>query len=310
MESVGMRAAARDRSGESRRRMAQWRVDLVGLAFVAPFLLAYGAFILWPIVRGFYLSFYSWSLLGTSHFIGLDNYHNLVNDNLFWTDVWHTIEFTLLSTPPLVFLGFVMALLANRKLPMQWLFRLAFFSPYILPVSIVYLVWNWLYSSDYGLFNSWLGHVGLGPVDWLTDANQAMISVVIVTVWWTVGFNFVLYLAGLQDISEDLYEAAALDGAGTWASLFHITIPLLGRTTTLIVILQVLSSLKIFDQIYLLTGGGPEGATRPVLEYIYEQGFVSYRLGYAAAMSYVFFLFILVVSGLQFYLFSRGRAGD
>jgi multiple sugar transport system permease protein len=290
-----------------RGKRAQWRVDLIGLAFVAPFLIAYGLFILWPIGRGFYLSFYSWSLLGTSHYIGLDNYRNLVNDNLFWTDVWHTIEFTLLSTPPLVLLGFVMALLANRKLPMQWLFRLAFFSPYILPVSIVYLIWNWLYSSDYGLFNSWLGDIGIGPVTWLTDANMAMISVVLVTVWWTVGFNFVLYLAGLQEIPADLYEAAALDGAGPWAGLFHITIPLLARTTTLIVILQVLSSLKIFDQIYLFTVGGPEGATRPVLEYIYEQGFVSYRLGYAAAMSYVFFLFILVVSVLQFFLFSRGR---
>ena len=291
-----------------RRKAPQWRVDLIGLAFVAPFLIAYGLFVLWPIARGLYLSLFSWSLLGTSHYIGLDNYSNLIKDSTWWADVWHTIEFTLLSTPPLVLLGFVLAVLVNRSLPFQWLFRLAFFAPYVLPVSIVYLIWNWLYSSDYGLFNNYLQRLGLGGVNWLTDSNVAMLSVVIATVWWTVGFNFVLYLAGLQEISSEVYEAAAIDGAGSWASLWYITIPLLARTTTLIVVLQVLASLKIFDQIYLLTQGGPNGMTRPALQYIYETGFQSYRLGYAAAMSYVFFLGVLIVSVLQFFLFSRGRA--
>ena len=177
----------------------------------------------------------------------------------------------------------------------------------MLPVSIVYLIWSWLYSSDYGLFNNYLARLGIGGVNWLTDSNVAMLSVVVATVWWTVGFNFVLYLAGLQEIPAEVYEAASLDGAGSWGSLWYITIPMLARTTTLIVILQVLASLKIFDQIYLLTQGGPEGATRPALQYIYETGFQSYRLGYAAAMSYVFFVGVLLVSILQFFLLSRGR---
>ena len=135
-----------------------------------------------------------------------------------------------------------------------------------------------------------------------------MSSIVIATVWWTVGFNFVLYLAGLQEISEDLYEAASIDGAGGWATLRYITIPLLQRTTTLIIILQVLASLKVFDQMYLFTNGGPEGSTRSALEYIYENGFQSYRLGYAAALSYLFFILILIISAVQFILLSRGRA--
>ena len=289
------------------RRKAQWRVDLIGLAFVAPFLIAYGLFVLWPIARGLYLSFFNWSLLGTSRYTGLDNYRNLLKDSTWWADVWHTIEFTLMSTPPLVLLGFVFAILVNRGLPFQWLFRLAFFAPYVLPVSIVYLIFSWLYSSDYGLFNNYLARFGIGGVNWLTDSNVAMLSVVIATVWWTVGFNFLLYLAGLQEIPSELYEAASLDGADSWGSLWYITIPMLGRTTTLIVILQVLASLKIFDQIYLLTQGGPEGVTRPALQYIYETGFQSYRLGYAAALSYVFFLGVLLVSVLQFFLLSRGR---
>lgn len=291
----------------SRKQLGQVRTDLVGWGFAAPFLLAYGLFIVWPILDGLRLSFYSWSLLGTSHFIGLDNYRALFQDNLFWSAVWHTIQFTLLSTPPLVVLGLIMALLANRKLPLRWLFRLAFFSPYVLPASIVYLIWNWLYQSDYGLLNSLVTRLGFPQINWLTDPGMAMTSIVIATVWWTVGFNFILYLAGLQDIPQELYEAAAIDGAGAWASLRYITIPLLQRTSTLIIILQVLASLKIFDQIYLFTTGGPEGITRPILEYIYEIGFQSYRLGYAAAMSYIFFIFILIVSAAQFILLNRRR---
>src|SRR5690242_10613408 len=135
----------------SRRRLPRWRTDLAGWGFVAPFLIAYGFFVLWPIVDGLRLSFYNWSLLGTSHFIGLDNYRAAFADSTFWTDILHTLQFTLLSTIPLVVLGLVMALLANQKLPAQWLFRLAFFSPYVLPVPIIYLIWNWLYSTDYGL---------------------------------------------------------------------------------------------------------------------------------------------------------------
>jgi multiple sugar transport system permease protein len=133
-----------------------------------------------------------------------------------------------------------------------------------------------------------------------------MSSIVAATVWWTVGFNFVLYLAGLQEISQELYEAAMIDGAGSWTILWSITVPLLKRTTTLIIILQVLASMKVFDQIYLFTGGGPSASTRSAIEYIYENGFEQYRLGYAAAMSYLFFLVILVVAIIQFVFLSRG----
>jgi len=306
------RATEATRAGASyrttgQRRMTQWRTDLIGLGFVLPFLAAYGLFILWPIVSGFHMSFYNWSLLGTSRFIGFDNYRALFGDTVFWTDLWHTVQFTLESTVPLVVLSLVMALLANRKLPAQWLFRLAFFAPYVLPVAIVYLIWNWLYQPDFGLINNYLSKFGFHSIAWLSDPGLAMPAVVIATVWWTVGFNFVLYLAGLQEIPQEIYEAAAIDGANGWTRLRYITIPLLQRTTTLIVVLQILASLKVFDQIYLLTTGGPNGSTRSAIEYIYEQGFQSYRLGYASALSYAFFIVILIVSAVQFALFSRGR---
>jgi len=301
-----IRARANDRTSR-RGRMEQWRTDLLGLTFVLPFLVAYGLFIVWPIISGLRMSFYNWSLLGTSQFNGLDNYRALFADSTFWTDLWHTVQFTLESTIPLVALSLVMALLANRKMPAQWLFRLAFFAPYVLPVAIVYLIWNWLYQPDFGLINNYLSALGFHSIAWLSDPGLAMPAVVIATVWWTVGFNFVLYLAGLQEIPQEIYEAASLDGAGAWTRLRYITIPLLQRTTTLIVVLQILASLKVFDQIYLLTTGGPNGSTRSIIEYIYEQGFQSFRLGYASAMSYVFFVVIVIVSAVQFILFSRGR---
>ncbi len=197
--------------------------------------------------------------------------------------MWHTLLFTLLSTPPLVLLALGLALLVSRVARGQWVFRLAFFAPFVLPVSVVVLIWNWLYQPDFGLINSYLNSLGLGQVNWLGQPFVAMVSVVIATVWWTVGFNFVLYLAGLQEIPRELYEAAATDGATAWQQTRRITVPLLRTTTIMVVMLQVIASLKVFDQIYLLQNGtaGPNNSTRPAIQYIYETGFTSYRLGYA-----------------------------
>ncbi len=304
-EGAPGRTASLPRAGQG----AGERSDLAGLAFVLPFLIAYGLFLIWPIIQGFRMSLFNWSLTGsgTDEFMGLGNYREAFNDANFWSSIWHTILFTLLSTPPLVILSLVLALLANRVIPAKWLFRLAFFAPYLLPVSVVVLIWNWLYQPGFGLINNYLTRIGVGEVGWLSDVDVAMISVVIVTVWWTIGFNFVLYLAGLQEIPADIYEAAALDCATGLEQVRSITVPLLARTTTLILVLQVLASLKVFDQIFLLTNGGPNFSTRPVIQYVYEQGFTTYRVGYASAISYAFFLLILVVSLVQFWLLSRRR---
>ena len=284
-----------------------WRKDLVGFGFVLPFLIAYTLFLLWPVLLGLRMSFYNWNLAGggTSDFRGLGNYQELFGDPNFWSSLWHTILFTVLSTPVLVVLALALALLINRTIPAKWLFRLAFFAPFVLPVTVVVLIWNWLFTPGFGLINSIITAVGLPSVNWLTDPHVAMTSVVIVTVWWTVGGNFLLYSAGLQQIPHDVYEASAIDGAGAWAQIRRITIPMLGRITTLIVILQVIASLQVFSQIYLLTTGGPDFVTRPVIQYIYETGFSSFRVGYASAASYVLFVLILVVTAGQFILLQR-----
>jgi multiple sugar transport system permease protein len=287
------------------------RTDLTEYLFVLPFLIAYGLFLVWPVILGLRMSFFDWSLVGTgtTDFLGLANYRELFSDPDFWASLWHTILFTLLSTPPLVLLAFGLALLANRAIPARWFFRLAFFAPYVLPVSTVALIWVWLYQPGFGLINSYLVSLGLPEVDWLAGENVAMISVVIVTVWWTLGFNFVLYLAGLQEIPEEYYEAAALDGAGSYQQTRYITLPLLSRTTFLILVLQILASLVVFDQIYIMNtqGGLNYTATRPAIQYIYEQGFTQYRVGFAAAISYVFFVIILVFTIMQFVLSRRRR---
>ncbi|HZT98411.1 MAG TPA: sugar ABC transporter permease [Ktedonobacteraceae bacterium] len=287
------------------------RTALTGFAFVLPFLIAYALFLLWPIILGLRMSFFNWSLVGkgTSDFAGLSNYAEALADAAFWTSLWHTILFTILSTPILVVLGLALAILANAVPWGKGIFRLAFFAPYVLPSAVVALIWVWLYEPGFGLISASFAAIGLGNIGWLTSPNVAMLSIVITTVWWTIGFNFILYLAGLQEIPKEMYEAASLDGAGPWARLLHITVPLLGRTTMLVLILQVLASLKIFDQIYLMTTGGPNFSTEPIIEYIYDTGFTTYRVGYASAMSYLFFVIILAISVVLFMLLNR-RGGN
>ena len=267
---------------------------------LAPFVILYLLFIIGPAIYGLVMSFFDTSLVqsGLAGFAGLGNYREALSSNDFWTSLWHTVWFTILTTPPLIVLGFVFALLADRVGRARWFFRLAFFAPFVVPSAVVALIWIWLYTPGLGLIEAGLGWIGITAPNWLGDPTWAMPSLAITTIWWTLGFNFVLYLAGLQDIPHELYEAAAVDGAGPWQQIRSITIPMLGRTTTLVAVLQVIASLKVFDQMYIMTAGGPNFATRSILEYVYDEGFTNYRVGYASAVSTLFFLVVLVVSAV------------
>ncbi|TCJ19881.1 sugar ABC transporter permease [Rubrobacter taiwanensis] len=290
---------------------AQRRIDLAGFLFVLPFLVFYVAFLVWPVILGLRMSFFNWSLVGTGtgQFLGVSNYGELFTDPDFWSSLWHSILFTLLTVPLLTLLSLGFALLANRAIPARWFFRLSFFAPYVLPSSVMALIWIWMYQPGFGLINSYLTQLGLSEVSWLTDPQVAMISVVIATVWWQLGFSFVLYLAGLQEIPRELYDAAAVDGASSLETTRFITIPLLKRTTILVVTLAVFASLNVFDQIYIMStsGGLDYQSTRSLIMYVYEQGFTLYRVGYAAAMTYVFFVLVLVVSITGFVFSNRRR---
>ena len=268
------------------------------LLFLTPFLVLYALFIVGPAIYGVVMSFFDTSMVssGLGTFAGFGNYAEALTSSDFWSALWHTIWFTILTTPPLIVLALLFALLAERARRARWFFRLAFFLPYILPSAVVALIWIWMYTPALGLLTRTMTALGFAEPNWLGDPDLAMVSLAITTVWWTLGFNFVLYLAGLAEIPRDLYEASAIDGAGPWQQIRRITLPLLSRTTSLVVVLQVIASMKVFDQMYVMTQGGPNFATRSLLEYVFDVGFTDFRTGYAAAASTLFFVVVLAVS--------------
>jgi multiple sugar transport system permease protein len=271
--------------------------------FIAPFGLFYVLFLLWPVVYMFITSFFRTTLVkpGFGQFAGFANYKEMLTKPEFWSAMWHTIQFTLYTVPPLVVLAFVFAILANQVRRGQWIFRLAFFVPFILPSAAIALIWFFILSPTTGLWNSFqtavLGIPKPSPV--LGTPGLAMIGIAVSTIWWTIGFNFILYLAALQDIPREIYEAAAVDGASTWQQIRSITIPLLSRTTTLVLLLQIIASLKIFDQVYLLTYGGPGNSTQVLLGLVATSAFTDYRVGAASAASVLLFLVIILVTVLR-----------
>jgi multiple sugar transport system permease protein len=224
----------------------------------------------------------------------------------FWASMWHSALFTLLTTPILVLLPLLVAIVASRMRRGRTFYRLAFFAPYVVPSAAVALIFAWMYAPQIGLMSKLFSAVGLTAPNFLGSTSGGWFAVVLLTVWWTFGFNFILYTAGIQDIPQEVYEAAAIDGAGPWQQIRTITVPLLNPTIGLVFVLQLLASLKVFDQIYLLLQGGPNYSTRPVIEYIYDTGFTSYRGGYASAATMVYFV-VLVLISVAWLLLTRRR---
>jgi ABC-type sugar transport system permease subunit len=208
------------------------------------------------------------------------------------------VWFTLLSTVPLVVVALLMAVLVDRGFPGQWLWRLSFFMPYLLASTVISQIWIWIFNPQIGAANNVLKAFGLEPIAWLAGPEVNMLAIVIGNVV-TVGFNFLLYLAALQNIPQQQYEAASLDGAGGWRQFWVDHPPQLGPATTLIALLQILASLKLFDQAYQMLGGLSSDTTRSIVQYIFETGFVGYRFGYSAAISYVFFAIIIILGVVQ-----------
>ncbi len=220
-------------------------------------------------------------------------------DALFWRSFGNTLVFVLLSTPTIVGVALALAVLLSGSGRLVGVLRAAFFAPYVLSVAVLTLIWGFLLNPDLGLIARLLGFVGLDPISWLTDPSLALPAIVVVTLWWTMGFNLVLFIAGLQDIEPSLYEAATLDGAGAWKKFRYITLPGLRRTVVLVTVLQVISSFQIFGQVFILTRGGPANSTRVLIQHIYESGFREFQLGYAAALSLFLFAVMLVASAAQ-----------
>ena len=292
--------------GKMRRRTA-----LIALAFLLPFLILYTIFTIWPVIQGFYVSLHKWGLMGKQDFLGFANYAKLLTDNNFWGALRNTLVFTVITTPLLVVTALVLALFANRPNRIKRGLRILYYLPSVLSVSVASFIAKFVFSPYTGLLNGILHAIGVLPagqeIQWLNDPVLAMVTVSVMTVWWTVGFSMLLYLSGLQDISPDLYEAAAIAGASKRQQLFSITLPLLKPTTWLVILLQMIACIKVYGQISLITGGGPASSTRPLVQYVYETAFKRSDMGYAAAISYVLFAILLVLSLVQQALQRRGN---
>lgn len=268
--------------------------------FLLPFFIAYLIFTILPIFKGLEMSLYDWTLVRKLDFIGLENYKKMFTDPHFYRTLWNTTLFVILTTPAMVLLALGLALLSNLNVKFKTFFRGSFFIPSILSVSVISFLMIFMLQPYSGFLNNLIQSVGIDAEPfWIADKFLAWVTIVIVTLWWTVGFNMILFLAGLQDIPDELYEASELDGASRWDMFWHITLPQIIPIGRVVLLLQVLASYKVFAQILLITGGGPGGATRPLIQYIYETGFTQNNLGYAATMSYALFFILLILSIIQ-----------
>ena len=281
------------------------RDRLAGFAFVGPFLLVYAAVLVVPLVMGLVISLHRADLFGRREWIGLGNYAEALSDPVLHQALGNTALLTLLIVPPLTAIALLLALALNRAGAFAAVMRGVFFSSLVLSVTIVTLIWRFILTPDAGLIAEGLEAAGAAPIPFLSDPDLVIPAIAITTLWWSLGFPVMLILAGLQQVPGDIYEAAALDGAGRWTVLRRITLPAIRRTLLLVVMLQTAAQLQLFGQAQLLTGGGPGGASRTIVLYIFEVSFGRWELGYATAIAELLFGMILALTLLQYWLVTR-----
>jgi multiple sugar transport system permease protein len=298
-----MKAVALPQPKRRQSRQRYYR-QLTGLLFVLPCLIFIGVFFITPLIMTAWMSLHDWPLLGSKAFIGLENYRDLLTDKQFWRSLWFTTQYTLLVTPCIFLLGFVLALVVQLPLRGIGFFRTVYFLPVVIGLGTSSLLWVWLLNDRVGLINKLLLDLGLieKSVVWLGNKTLALTAVVISVVWKTVGLTMILLLGGLQSIPREFYEAARVDGANFWTQLRFITLPLLRRTFALALLLSVIGSYLAFDQFYILTSGGPRNQTISVVYWIFNNSFIYFDMGYGSALSMVLLLVLMLLSGLQLYL--------
>jgi multiple sugar transport system permease protein len=275
---------------------------MLGYIFLLPYLTVFFVFLIIPMAYGLILSFFRWEMLSPEppRFLGFGNYLEAFTNNYFYKALWATFRFVIMAVPVNIASALLVAcginLVPQKR---QGFYRAAYFLPTILTISIVGILWTWFYNSEFGLLNSILSVVNI-KVPWVTDTDYAMKSIVLMTLWWTMGGSMIILLAGLANIPQEYYEAASIDGAGIWKKFWNITLPSLRPVLLFVVIMNIIASFQVFGQTYIVTGGGPELSTRVMVHYIYDTAFGEYRMGYAAAVSWLLFLVIAVFSFIQF----------
>lgn len=279
-----------------------------GALFVAPYLAVFVLMLVAPLFVGIRLSMTRSDLFGIKEFIGFDNFARLLGDPVFLQTAWNTIYFVLLTVPVMTVIGLALALVLNNQARWAAVLRAIFFASTVLSVTVVTLIWRLVLIPEGGLAAVLARAIGREPVAFLSEQSLAMPSIAVTTIWWGIGLPMVLFLAALQQVPRDLYEAAALDNASRTRMLFSITLPSIRRTIVLVIMVGIILQFQLFGQPHLMTGGGPNNSTRPIVLFIYETGWKQWQLGYAAAASQVLFAMIAIVAMVQYWFSSRRDA--
>jgi multiple sugar transport system permease protein len=296
---IFLKSAARFRSLRTEEARFAW-------LSLAPALFFFTLFVGFPVVYSFVLSFEDWNMTSpVSHWVGLANYQALLGDETFLRSLLQTTIFTAAITTVVVIFSLGMALLINLRLRFIKVYRTVLYLPAVTSLVAIGIVWVWLFDPQYGLINQLLRAIGLeGPL-WLADPGVALLALVITAAWRNIGYFATIFLAGLQGIDVQYYEAARIDGAGPWACFWGITLPLLRPTVLFVVVMSVILSFQVFALVYVMTAGGPAGSTSVIVFYLYQQAFTYFRMGYASAVGYVLFVIIFVLTLLQFKFFGK-----
>lgn len=271
------------------------------LLFVLPALIPLFIFWIYPILRSVWLSFTDWDFMTPDYnFIWFKNYTSLLKDSRFYEALWDTLVFTAGTLFPTIIGGLGLALLLRRNFKGNGVFKFVLFSPWITPTVAISIVWTWIFREDGGLANQVLGLFGLPALKWISSSDTAMLSVIIVTVWKSLGYAMIFYLSALEKVPEELYEASALDGAKPWRQFLDMTLPGISPTTFFLMIITMVNSLQAYDQIQILTQGGPSGSTRTLLYMYYQLGFQEFKMGQATATAVIMIIITVILSLAQF----------
>lgn len=286
--------------------LTEMRREWTAYLFNAPGLILFAIFTVYALYTSFMLSFQEWNLIDPDkNFIGLDNYREVLRDENFHEAIRNTVYFTVGTVPLTMIIALLLAMLLNAKIRGLALFRTAYYLPVITPLVVAAIIWSWLYQADTGMLNYYLQQLGIidEPVRWLGNRATAMPAVIAMNTWKGIGFNMIVFLAGLQAVPQEFYEAADVDGAGWWAKFRRITVPLIAPTTFFLLVINTVGAMKAFTQVFVMTQGGPPGpggATTTIVYWIYQQAFVYFKMGYASALAYTTFFLLFAVSFMQF----------
>lgn len=275
--------------------------NVKALLFTLPAFIPLTMFWFGPLAYLIYLSFMEWDFMNPDKlFVGFDNYANLLNNPAFYQSIRVTVLFCIGSVIPTVIIGLSLALLLNRKMKGGALYRTFMFSPWVTPTVAVSIVWSWIYEPEVGLMNSLLGTFGIHGITWLSDPQWALVGVLLVTIWKSAGWAMIFYLVAIRNVPSDLLEAAELDGANSWRKFLHVTVPLISPTTFFLIVVQLIQALQAYDQINVLTQGGPAGSTRTILYFYYQAAFESFKIGEASSVAIMLIIGCVLLSVVSF----------